>query len=51
MGEIIEDPDFQQKMEDAGLAPTYMDAEEYAAYWDETAAQFEALLPLVQDGK
>lgn len=27
-----------------------LDAEEYAAYWDDIAAQFEALLPLVQGG-
>ena len=48
IGEIIEDPEFQQKMEDAGFAPRYMDAEEYAAYWEETTTQFEDLLPRVQ---
>ncbi|GAA1209560.1 tripartite tricarboxylate transporter substrate binding protein [Prauserella alba] len=51
MGQIIKEPEFQQKMKDAGLAPKYMNADEYASYWDETSAQFESLLPLVKEEK
>lgn len=49
IGEIMEDPEFEQKMTDVGLAPTYMDAEEYDQYWSETSATFEELFPLVRE--
>lgn len=49
IGEIMEDPAFEEKMTQVGLAPSYKDADEYAAYWDETEAQFSELLPLVQE--
>lgn len=51
IGEIMQDPAFEEKMTQAGLAPSYMDATEYAAYWDETSALFEELYPLVQEDK
>jgi len=46
--EVMEDPEFEEKMTAQGLAPTYMDAEEYAQYWDETEQVFAELLPLVE---
>lgn len=49
IGEIMEDPAFEEKMTQVGLAPAYKNAEDYAAYWDETEAQFSELLPLVQE--
>lgn len=48
IGEIMEDPAFQKKMTDAGLAPSYLDADEYDAYWDETQKTFGDLFPLVK---
>ena len=48
IGEIMEDPAFEEKMTQVGLAPAYKDAEEYATYWDETETLFSELLPLVQ---
>ena len=48
IGEIMEDPAFEEKMTQVGLAPAYKDAEEYATYWDETETLFSDLLPLVQ---
>lgn len=49
IGEIMADPAFEEKMTAAGLAPNYLDADEYAAYWDETSTLFEELYPLVQE--
>jgi tripartite-type tricarboxylate transporter receptor subunit TctC len=49
IGEIMEDPAFEEKMTAQGLAPTYLDAEEYAQYWDETEQVFAELLPLVEE--
>ena len=49
IGEIMEDPAFEEKMTQVGLAPSYKDADEYAAYWDETETLFSELLPLVQE--
>ena len=49
IGEIMQDPAFEEKMTQVGLAPSYKDAEEYAAYWDETETLFSDLLPLVQE--
>jgi tripartite-type tricarboxylate transporter receptor subunit TctC len=51
IGEIMQDPNFQKQMTNAGLAPSYLDAAEYATYWDETSALFEKLLPIVQKDK
>jgi len=48
IGEIMEDPAFQKKMTDAGLAPSYLDADEYSTYWDETEKTFGDLFPLVK---
>ncbi|MFJ9389924.1 Bug family tripartite tricarboxylate transporter substrate binding protein [Nocardioides sp. NPDC101246] len=48
IGEVMEDPAFQKKMTDAGLAPSYLDADEYATYWDETEKTFGDLFPLVK---
>ena len=49
IGEIMADPEFEQQMTDVSLAPSYMDAKEYSAYWDETSALFEELFPLVKE--
>jgi tripartite-type tricarboxylate transporter receptor subunit TctC len=49
IGEIMEDPAFEEKMTQVGLAPSYKDADDYAAYWDQTESLFAELLPLVQE--
>ena len=49
IGDIMADPEFKKKMTDQGLAPTYMDAQEYSEYWDRTTDVFSELLPLVQE--
>ena len=49
IGEIMEDPAFEEKMTQVGLAPSYKDADDYAAYWDDTESLFAELLPLVQE--
>jgi tripartite-type tricarboxylate transporter receptor subunit TctC len=50
IGTIMEDEQFASQMEELGLAPSYMDAEAYDAYWTETGQQFEDLFPLVREG-
>jgi tripartite-type tricarboxylate transporter receptor subunit TctC len=49
IGEIMEDPAFEEKMTQVGLAPSYKDADDYSAYWDQTETLFADLLPLVQE--
>jgi tripartite-type tricarboxylate transporter receptor subunit TctC len=49
IGDIMADPAFEEQMTDQGLAPTYMNAEEYSQYWDETTELFTELFPLVQE--
>ena len=49
IGEVMSDPAFEKQMTDQGLAPTYLDADEYAAYWDETETVFGDLFPLVRE--
>ncbi|KRF08651.1 Bug family protein [Arthrobacter sp. Soil782] len=49
MGTIMEDEEFQTKMKELGLAPSYKNAEEYAGYWTETEGTFETLFPLVRE--
>lgn len=49
IGEIMNDPAFQKKMTDQGLEPTYMNAEEYSAYWDKIATVFTELFPKVSE--
>ena len=49
IGDIMSDPAFEKKMTDQGLAPTYMNAEDYSAYWDETTKVFTELFPKVQE--
>jgi tripartite-type tricarboxylate transporter receptor subunit TctC len=49
IGEIMSDPAFEQQMTEQGLAPTYLDAAEYAQYWDQTAELFGDLFPLVRE--
>lgn len=49
IGDIMDDPAFEKKMKDQGLAPSYMNAEDYSAYWDETASLFGDLFPLVRE--
>lgn len=49
IGEIMEDPAFEEKMTAQGLAPTYMDAADYTEYWNDTEQVFAELLPLVEE--
>ncbi|WP_028658521.1 Bug family tripartite tricarboxylate transporter substrate binding protein [Nocardioides insulae] len=49
IGEVMEDPDFEKQMTQLGLAASYMNAEDYSAYWDETEQLFSDLYPLVQE--
>ena len=49
IGDIMSDPAFEKKMTDQGLAPTYMNAEDYSAYWDETTKVFTQLFPQVSE--
>ena len=49
IGEVMDDPAFEKKMTDQGLAPTYMNAEDYSAYWDETTKVFTDLYPQVSE--
>ena len=49
IGSIMDDEGFTSQMEELGLAPNYLDAEAYDAYWDETTGLFEDLLPLVRE--
>lgn len=48
IGNIMEDPEFLQRMEDLGLAPVYQDSEEYSQFWDETVEATKELLPLLE---
>ena len=50
IGTIMEDQEVRTQMENLGLAPSYLDAEAYDAYWTETTQTFENLLPLVREG-
>jgi len=49
VGEILQDEAFRKRMEDQGLAPEYMGAEDYDEYWGETTELFTELLPLVNE--
>jgi tripartite-type tricarboxylate transporter receptor subunit TctC len=49
IGTIMEKEEFASQMEELGLAPSYLDAEAYDAYWTETTETFENLLPLVRE--
>lgn len=49
IGTIMEDEEFTAQMEELGLAPSYLDAGDYDAYWGETTQLFENLLPLVRE--
>ncbi len=49
IGEVMEDPEFEEQMSNAGLVPSYMDAAEYSTYWDETTDLFTELFPLVRE--
>jgi tripartite-type tricarboxylate transporter receptor subunit TctC len=49
IGDIMADPAFEKKMTDQGLAPSYMNAEEYSAYWEENIKVFTELFPTVQE--
>ncbi|MFJ6280756.1 MULTISPECIES: tripartite tricarboxylate transporter substrate binding protein [Arthrobacter] len=49
MGTIMEDEEFQTKMKELGLAPSYRDAAAYTEYWTETEGTFETLFPLVRE--
>lgn len=49
IGEIMEDPAFEEKMTAQGLAPTYMDTGDYTEYWTDTEQVFAELLPLVEE--
>ncbi|MBG6182775.1 tripartite-type tricarboxylate transporter receptor subunit TctC [Arthrobacter sp. CAN_A214] len=48
IGNIMEDPEFQQEMKDLGLAPEYKNADEYSQFWDETVETTRELLPLLE---
>jgi len=48
IGNIMDDPAFQQRMKDLGLAPVYKDAEEYRQLWDETVESTKKLIPLLE---
>lgn len=49
IGTIMEDEEFQTKMTDLGLAPSYRSSEEYSEYWTNTESTFEELLPIVRE--
>jgi tripartite-type tricarboxylate transporter receptor subunit TctC len=46
IGEVMEDEEFLAKMDAAGLAPAYRNAEEYTAYWNERDEDFTKIFGL-----
>ncbi|MHB0870565.1 MAG: Bug family tripartite tricarboxylate transporter substrate binding protein [Chloroflexota bacterium] len=45
---VMDDPEFQKKMEEQALPQRYMGPEEYAKYWDEFEAQTRPLIDLAK---
>jgi tripartite-type tricarboxylate transporter receptor subunit TctC len=46
IGEVMEDEEFLAKMDAAGLAPAYRNAEEYTAYWNKRDEDFTKIFDL-----